>query len=472
MRKREANPKQRTTKMALHQKRNTYIAQLDNAESIGANQTIVPILVKNITEAKTVKGTVYYRISAICMSTGDTFVKVKVKKVDDNKKTKVEDIKKEEACEDSVPAGTVIRAGEQFMATTYDRSCGGVEQGTIAKLAITTDWYNDHYTFQASKVIVDENNSDVLTRSAYDSNVVGTSLAHIPTKNNFSSDDFPDGTDEKYINRSFIVPLSMGTGESLFSNVEIQVDPHDKGRFFTSRRDDPVQYLGVNFDTGGDKPYNMLKVVYTLNDKQESKILMTYAYMPDIWECFGITNLEQWKNIAGRMIFYAVDWLVYGYSQHSKIMSIMANMDDDGGNDDNFEYSTGFITKMGMDVGNTVRGCGIPLSYNYMVSKFGVDSTYENDNEVNNPLNNNWKVLLKRNKPFVLNITDFTSDQMNIFLKEYSKLETKHNIKFYGIYSIDSDAPYEIMEETDIAREVKMSESGIVPTVIFAVNTK
>lgn len=463
--------------MALHQKRNSYSAQLDNAESIGANQTLVPSLIKNMTEAKTSKGTVYYRMSLICMAGSDVFIKQKIKKDDDdnaNKKQKVEDIDSKVVI-DNEPHGTIIKPGEQFMATTYDRSCGSVGQGTMVKLAVTTDWYIDHYTFQASRIIIDDKNSDVLTRKAYDSCVVETALAHIPTKDNFSPDDFQSGTDEKYITRSFITPLSMGIGASIFSNVELQLDPRDKHRFFTSKRDDPVQYIGVNFDTGGDKPYNMMKVVYSLNDDDESKIMMTYAYMPESWDCFGITNVEQWKNIAGRMIFYAVDWLVYGYSQHSKIMSIMANMDtdvvSDDENDTKFMYSTGFITKMGLNISDTVRGCGIPISIDYMVKNYGPDSKYENDHEINNPVNNNWKVLLKRNKPFTVNVTDLSSDQLAIFLKEFIKLEGKHNIKFYGIFGVDNDEPYEIQAEDDITREALIVSKGLVPSVIFAVNT-
>lgn len=466
--------------MALHQKRNAYSAQLDNAESIGANQTLVTSLIKHVTEGKSVKGTVYYRISAICMSNNDTFIKMKVKKDDDTKKQKMDD-ENVEVDEPIVASGTTIKPGEQFMATTYDRACGNVGQGTMVKLAVTTDWYIDHFTFQASKVIIDDKNCDVLTRTAYDTNVVNTSLACIPTKDNFSPDDFAVGTDEKYITRSFITPLSSGTGNKLFSNVEIQLDPRDEYRFYTSKRDDPVKYIGVNFDTGGDKPYNMMKVVYTLNNEDETKILMTYAYMPECWGCFGITNLEQWKLVAGRMIFYAVDWLVYGYSQHSKIMSIMANMDsNDDSNDESddedastsFMYSTGFITKMGIDIGNTVRGCGIPLSFNYIVNNYGPESDYENDHAIMNGFNGPWNVLLKRNKQFVVNMTDLSSDEVSIFIKGYEKLDGKHNIKFYGIYDVKSDAPYEIQAEDDASREAKLVESGVKPTVVFAVNTK
>lgn len=472
----------RREKMALHHKRTAYTAQLDNAESIGANQTIVPALIKNVTEGKTTKGTSYFRISAICMSKGNVFIKMRPPKGDKKQKT-------EESCEqdqvdddmgmvDTTPKGTTIKPGEQFMATAYDRTAGSLDQGSLVKMAVTTDWYIDHFTFQTSKIMVDDRNSNVLTRKVYDTCVIDTTLAHIPTKHNFSPDDFPEGTDEKYVTRSFITPLSMGIGTKLFSNVEIQLDPHDKGRFYTRKRDDPIHYIGVNFDTGGDNPANMMKVVYTLNDESNTKILMSYAYMPEIWQCFGVANLDQWKDVAGRLIFYAVDWLVYGYSQYHKIMAIKANMDggddlfdDDESSQENFQYSTGFVTKMAVDVKATVMACGIPLSYDYINAHYGPDSDYENDIEINNhALNHGWKVLLKRNKPFVFNLTDMTGDQVAAFIKEYNKMDNKDSIKFYGIYSVDSDVPYEIQAEDDLSREKQLVEGGFKPTLVFAIN--
>ena len=481
----KSKPETKERKMALHQKRNAYTAQLDNAESIGANQTIVPALVKNVTEGKTNKGTSYFRISAICMAKGDVFVKMRPPKSDKKQKTDDENgasvvdtvVDPEDQDATNTPKGTTIKPGEQFMATAYDRTAGSLDQGMLVKLAVTTDWYIDHYTFQTSKVMVDDRNSNVLTRRVYDTCVVDTAMAHIPTKFNFSPDDFPEDTDEKYITRSFIAPLSMGVGGKLFSNVEIQLDPHDKSRFYNRKRDDPVHYIGVNFDIGGDNPANMMKVVYTLNDENNTKILMSYAYMPEVWQCFGITNLDQWKEIAGRLIFYAVDWLVYGYSQYHKIMAIKANMDggddmfdDDSSNNEEFQYSTGFVTKMAVDVANTVRGCGIPLSFDYVNANYGPESDYENDIEISNhPINHGWKVLLKRNKPFVLNLTDMTGDQVSAFIKEYKKLEN-NNIKFFGIYSVDSDVPYEIQAEDDLARENQLVEGGFKPVSVFAVN--
>lgn len=469
----------------LHNKRNSYKAQLDNAESIGANQTIIPVLIKSITEAKTSKNTPYFRISAICVSKNNIFVKTRPKNAKKQKNdgevvktvdTVDETVVVEDTTEETNQHGTVIKSGEQFMTTTYDRSAGGLEQGVFVKMAVTSDWYIDHYTFQTAKVLLDEKSGSELNRHVYDKYVVGSPLALIPTKDNFGPEDFPEGTDEKYITRSFILPLSSGTGGDMYKNVEVQLDPYDKDRLYSSKSQDPAKYIGVNCDVGGDKPMNMLKVVYTLNDEQSTHVLMSYAFMPEIWKCFGITKLDQWTSIAGRMLFNSVDCIVYGFSQHVRIMSIRANIpDDDEVEDDEstdkFMYSTGFISKMSVDMHGTAKICGIPLSFNYIEKNLGDDSINTNYDEVkDHVLNQAWKVLLTRNKKFVFNLTDFSVDQIQSFIKMYNKMVDNSGIKFYGVFDISSDEPYEIEAESDEAREAQLVAKGFKPTVIFAVN--
>jgi len=450
--------------MSLHNKRAAYTAQLDNAESIGANKTIVPALINGITEKKTVKGKVYYSISAICMATSDRFIKQTKKQKKDDDGSGGSDCEEESN-------GTTLKPGQKFISTSFERDCGDIKQGALVKMAVSTDWFNDHYTFKVSKVMVDDNRS-VLTRSVYDRKVVETALARVPTKDNFSPADFAEGTNDKYIVRYFILPLSSGVGTAIFTNVEVQVDPENMERFYSSKVDDPAQYLGINTDTGRDKPYNNFTTVYTLNDESDTKVIMKYAYLPDIWSCFGLTDVTQWKSIAGRLVFFAVDWLVYGYSSHSKIMSIRANMDEDDDDEPKFVYSTGYITKMNVNLIDTAIACGVPLSIDYMVNNYGSDSSYENDHDLTtHPINVGWKVLLKRNKKFIVNITDLTTEQVQSFIKEYQKSD-KHNIKFYGIYSVESDAPYEIVAEDAVGREEQLVQSGLKPTVVFAVNKK
>lgn len=479
--------------MALHNKR-TYTAQLEGSEAIGAGNTLVPALIRNITMGTTKKNTPYWRVSVFCMSKEPVFIQRRAKKKDgdenDKKKQKTEggdDGSGEGAMEvvdgmEDIPKGTTIKPGEQFMCTTYDRAIANLDQGHLVKLALTTDWYIDHFTFQASRVLVDDKHVNALTRKVYEKCVTGTALAEIPTKYNFSPDDFPPGTDEKYISRTFILPLSMGLGTDLYNNVEIQIDPRDKTRFHCLMKQDPNQYIGVNHDIGADTPANMLKVVYTLNNEFNTKVMMTLAYKPDVWKCFGMQSIDEWKNVGGRMLFYAVDWLVYGYSQHSKIMAIKDNMegsddifDDDDGTEEEkeqFLYSTAFVAKMNVNMPDTIRACGIPLSFDYIEKHYGGESGYESEKEYpNHPFNVNWRLPMRRGKSFIITLTDMSTEQLISFFKEYKAIDPKKNtIEFYGIFSVDSDEPYEIQTKTPEEREEQLIAKGFKPVMVYAIN--
>jgi hypothetical protein len=478
--------------MALHQKRSAYQAQLNNSESIGAGQTIIPAIIKNIKKGTTSKGNKYYRISASSIAKDKIFVKMKTKQ----KKQKVSD---EEANTDAtgedtenvetadtvgeLPKGTTISPNEQFMTTAYDTIAETLEQGNVVKLAVTTDWYIDHFTFQTSKIMVDEKHKDVLNVNVYTKCIEDSPLGELPTKDNFSPDNFPVGTDEKYITRSCVVPLSDDIGKKQFSNVELQVDLTDKERFNTRNKNDPNLYIGINTDLGGEKPANMTTAVYTRNNEEQTKVLMRFAYKPEVWDCFGVKNQEQWKEVGPRYVCHAVEWLVYAYAQHSKIMAIKANME--GGNDtfededqdsdsvspEEFQYSTAFVTKMSVNMKETARKCGIPLSIDYINKFYGEESDYDNDVEYSDhKFNTGWKTLLKRNKPFFVTLTDLSSDQIATFIKEYNKIDPeKNSIQFFGVYSVDSDVPYEI-QGTDEEREQQLIEQGFRPTMVFALN--
>jgi hypothetical protein len=217
--------------------------------------------------------------------------------------------------------------------------------------------------------------------------------------------------------------------------------------------------------------------------------MMTLAYMPDVWDCFGITQIDQWKNVAPRFLFYAVDWILNGYSQHTKIMAIRQNVEGnedmfaeegDTAKGDEFRYSTGFVTGMGVNMGDTAKACGIPLSLDYIENNYGFDPVadgprHQNEVEIaSHILNHGWKANVKTNAPFVINFTDFSGEQAISFIKDCRKLqkEKKKNfaLKFYGVYSIDSDAPYEISKGTDEEREAELIAAGHKPVLVFAVN--
>lgn len=462
--------------------RTIYADQINNSRSIRADETLVPALIKSITSDKTKTGnnpgTVYYRLKVVCMNKEPTFVRFKVKKKKNGggeteakrQRTDDEDSGGEE---DQKPKGTVVNGGDEFSVTTYDKAAGTLDSGILANLAMTTDWYDNRYTFSAGSVIIDNKMSNALCDRVYNDMVVNTKLAEIPTTENMSEEDFPSETDEKYMSRSFIVPLSVDN--SKFANVEIQLDEDDSGRFFCKQKDSDEQLVGVNMVVG-DKTANMFKVVYSPKDEDEPKIMMSLAYVPETWKCFGITDLDIWQKVGHRFVFNAMEWYAYGYTQLTRLNGIIANKDGGTGGDDDepFLFSTGFVTKMAVNLKNTIRRVGVPLSIEYVTENFGEDSDYDREHEVEgHPINGGYRISIKRNKPFITNITELSTIQVESFFKDYNKCvkekgPDKFNVEFYGVFQ--SDDVYEFAADDNEAREAFIVEKGFKPVALFAIN--
>lgn len=451
-------------------KRTIYQAQINNAQSIRPDETLVNVLLKNVKSDVTKNGnnpgTTYYKLLVVKLGNEPVFIKMKTKKkkqkTGDND-TEVQEEVEEEVEEVNKPKGTTIDSNEEFMVTTYDANASTLSSGMMVQLAMTTDFYKDRFTFQAGSVIVD-NNLNILCDKEYKDNIIGTKIAEIPTINNMSRDDFNYEMDEKYMNRVFILPLSVDN--PLFPNVEIQIADDEKGRFFTKKKDKPTQqFIGVNTIIG-DKTVNMFRVVYTSPDDESHRTMMTLAYMPEVWDCFGCMNVEKWDKVAKLFIFNAVEWYVYGYSNLVKLESLIANKKNNG-TDSDFDQSTGFVTRMNVNLTDTVKKIGIPLSLSFIEDHFGSDSDYQNDVEYEtHPLNSGWKVNVRRDKPYTINFTDLSKDQTESFIKEVVKINSA--VQFYGIFS-DQKA-YEFATKSQEDYEAQIRNVGLVPDMVFAIN--
>lgn len=459
-----------------------YTDQINNSRSIRVDETIIPVLIKGLTSDKTKTGnnpgTVYYRLKVVCMNKEPTFVRFKGKgkkrdgEDEESKRPRVDENGEEGGGSDGGPKGAIINGGDEVSVTTYDKSAGTLESGTLVNLAMTTEWYNERFTFSAGSVFVDTKMSNALCDKVYNEMVMNTKMSEIPTASNMSESDFPDETDEKYMSRSFIVPLSSDNGK--FANVEIQVDEEDTGRFFCKVKDSDAQLVGINMVVG-DKTANMFKVVYSPKGEGNPKVMMSLAYVPDTWRCFGITDIDIWQKIGHRFIFNAVEWYAYGYTQLTRLNGILANKTHDGCDDDDpFEYSTGFVTKMAVNLKSTIQRIGVPLSIEYVNGNYGEDSTYDREQEIeNHPINNGFRINIKRNKPFITNLTELSTIQVESFFKDFFKCvkekgADKFGIQFYGVFH--SDDVYEYAADDDAAREAFVVAKGFKPVALFAIN--
>jgi hypothetical protein len=456
--------------MSNQRKRTIYAAQISNAQSIKPAETLVDALLKRVTRDTTKSGnnpgTPYYKLVAVKLGNDPVFIKMRVKKKKQKSDDDDDNVEDMEEVDDTRPKGTTLNGSDEFLCTTYDRNASTLSSGMMVKLAMTTDIYQDRFTFQAGSVIV-ERNSDILCDSGYKENVHGTKLAVIPTIDNVSRDDFEEGIDEKWMNRQFILPVSPENPS--FANVEVQITDDATGCFFTRKKEDPdQQYVGVNTQIG-DKTVNMFRVVYTPTEAEEEngakKTLITFAYMSDVWDCFGCVNVETWEKVAKLFIFGAVEWYVYGYSNLLKLESLLANKNHD--ESDDFDYSTGFVTRMSVNLPATVKSIGVPLSHDFIDNHYGEDSNYENDHEYeSHVLNGGWKVNVRRNKPYIVNFTDLSRDQTTSFIKEIKKNDSK--VQFYGIF--EDNRAYEFVADSPEEYEGKIVEANMVPDMVFAVN--
>ena len=455
--------------MSTQRKRTIYAAQINNAQSIKPDETLVNALLKRVardtTKSGNNPGTPYYKLVAIKLGNDPLFIKMRVKR----KKQKTDGDEGEmdttEEVDEDRPKGTTLNGADEFLCTTYDRNASTLTSGMMVKLAMTTDLYQDRFTFQAGSVIV-ERNSNILCDAGYKENVQGTKLAAIPTIDNVSRDDFEEDMDEKWMNRPFILPVSPEN--PTFSNVEVQIEDDATGCFFTKKKDDPSQYVGVNTQLG-DKTANMFRVVYTPSESDQeegaNKTLITFAYMPEAWDCFGCANVDTWEKVAKLFIFGAKEWYVYGYSNLLKLESLLANKSHD--DDDDFDYSTGFVTRMGVNLPATVKSVGVPLSHDFIENHYGSDSDYGNDHEFeSHPINSGWKVSVRRDKPYTVNFTDLSRDQTESFIKEIKK--NGSNVQFYGLF--ENKQAYEFAADSPEEYEEKIVEANLVPDMVFAVN--
>jgi hypothetical protein len=458
--------------MALRNKRQfEYKDKLSNAESIGKNYTLVPMLFERATEKKvtTKTGTnfQYWIVNGVTMNKEDVFVK-RIKGKDEPEPAEGEELPH---------PGTTLEADKDIVFTCTDKRIATASKGSIIKVAVGAAWYDkeDRYTFKSNKVIVDMSGDhiDLLT---YKNLVQGTKLAEIPTKDNINPDDFPEGTDEKYIARSFLLPLSNDT--TAFASVDIDLDEKNSNLFFCSDKEGHGKYVGLNIGFGSDRVKNGMNVVYTRNDDVQSKCLMTYNFFPEVWEVFGVRSTVGWTKGGARMIYHAKGWLAYGSSQLKRILNLGGNKEDEnqgyGGfgeaedidpdvenGDSSFDYSQGFIGKMHLDLRSTIMASAIPLTPEYIGETFNTEDYQPEEEFTDHPLNNGWMMKVKRNDDFILNITDMSKTMIESYFKEVESV-TPNNIKYYGVFNVNSDAPYEKPE----------GPFKYPPVIVFAVNDK
>jgi hypothetical protein len=509
--------KNKRTFMAIAQK---------NGRSINTGYIVLPVILEFAKEKKSAAGNTYYFCKATSLNQKGVFVQYELKKDRDTKETipfqpptkrsKVvdedtgEEVEREVVDEDLAVKqedayGYIVKPGTSMMFNTFDRNAIKVPPGSICKVSCIADMYRGEVSFKVGSVITDTDTA--LTPRLYRKYIQGSTLEVIPTKDNIDPASFPDTMDPKYYSRSFVLPLSDDTQS--FRDVTVAVDPEDPERFWGSVKEpaklwsaitDPTtKFVSVNMPTDTDKVANALSVIYT--DKAGKRTYVKFAYLPNVWTCFGITAVDKWAKVAGRMIFNAKNWYAFGSSRLVDIKKMAANADadaedgldfgmggtsyGDGEYDGYGEYegaqdgpqetpddvdfiTTGYITSMVLSLPETVKASGIPLPREYVeeiMARGKYKFSFNPESQPENKLNSGWMVRLSRGDKAVYNVTELDELARQPFLEDSRTVE---NLTFYGIFPVGDDGPYEHVSEAehDI---VKYAREHGAPATIFAV---
>jgi hypothetical protein len=386
--------------------------------------------------------------------------------------------------------GGTIQPGEVVYANSFDRvNCLKLVDASIVKLVCSSSMYSsgngsERVSYKIVRIIFD-NNTDSLTKTMFDRSIRGTDLTVVPTKYNLLPKNFPGVTNEKYMSRRFVLPLHPDV--TLFNNVEIVLDKHDRARFVCEK--DGKEYVGFNI-TNGDKTSNALAVVY--EPKSGPPILMKFAHDPSAWVAFGINDVALWKQVAYRIVSNVREAFVYGYSSLESIKNMQGNMDDYGGEyDDNgvaivpsvedlpegqIINSTGYVTRIGVNLIETVKACGVVIDKSYVQQLFE-DGSYNREYEPygaapgtsnKHPLNNNYRIQIKRGDRAIFNLSELNYEDVDKFFTACKDVD----IKFFGIFDDGENRPYE-NEARGTGATVStiefINEHSIKPVVVFGI---
>jgi hypothetical protein len=253
-----------------------------------------------------------------------------------------------------------------------------------------------------------------------------------------------------------------------------------------------TQFVGINADIGEGKIRNNMSVMY---DTGEQKFFFKYAYMDTVWSCFGIQDVDMWSKSGGRLMFTAKGWYAFGSSKLDDIRSMRANADIDESVGADYGYgaygmdmddiqnmastdvapishddivaSTGFVSSMSLDLAKTAESAGIEISKDYVRKHYGPDGffSYQPDGP-SNPINAGWRTKVARGEHgAVFNLTEMNDDIRPGFIRETAD----KNIKFYGVFPVGDDRPYEHVRNEGNDLEKFLEENKLFPSTIFAI---
>jgi hypothetical protein len=458
---------------ALKQKYAAYAER--NNDMVGQNEIIVPCLITMVMEMRkersekpsdvvedkksrvdTKKAFVYHLVQGITLNRKEMNMNMSTFNKVDNKR-----------CENKQDIN-ILHQHSSVAFTTFDQIMARkIKSMTpcVCKVYLRAERFQDRISYTAGRIMCDEL-SNCFNTIFYNRYIKGGPLSEIPTLDNIKPESFAPRTEEKYMYRHTVLPLT--THNSPYTAVVPLVDFADRRRLTGSNKDSDEIVPSVTVENSMDKVSNGMNVMFVYKPEDngvEKNTLVKFGYFPSVWTCFGVSSVEKWIQCAGTLISGARGWYAVGSAklENIKRLSTNAAFDNEVQGDDSASVvsTTVFISAMHLDLYDTVAASGRVLAKDWVADKYSIEKynfTAETGHE--NPINLNCYLRLREVKA-VFNITEMNDPVRAEFIRRTKDMP---DVVYYGVFPYNVNAPYEAPNIMDYLA----TPNCVLPSVVFA----
>ena len=444
-----------------------------SAETIPQGLTIVPAMITN-TVQKTSTGSkpvTFHTLNAVCV--GEKEYKIAFKH---NGKATNDERERIDADRESVDLPTLTR-GSTFHSPCLANAAGEVKPGDVVSLGLHSSWYEGRYTIKIAAVVMNKSGGNTFTVDHYRNVFAKVGLNQLPTMKNICEfTDEVDESNEAYVKRMFVVPMADMENDPVYEEICVMQEPEKTARFECSIKDSSLKTIGINMEDG-QVTANMFDVVYVRKDK--TVCTMRYRFNSrdadslSMWGCFGVRNVSHWSLVASSLYENAKDFLVFGSTSLADLKRLTDNVGEDADSEDKrCEASIAYINAMRVDLAETVRRAGVPLSFSWVKSNLLSREKWDNvPNEfLPTQINDNWTNRVHDNAQVVVNVTDLNGSAR--YELENMEFPEGGTVEYFGVFSVHHKSVGKIKVDTEtFSHEQKIEESGCSPVVVFLVFT-
>ena len=339
----------------------------------------------------------------------------------------------------------------------------------VCKVFLRAERFHDRVSYTAGRIMCDEL-SNCFNSIFYNRYIKGGPMSEIPTLENIKPESFAPRTEEKYMYRHTVLPLT--SHNSPFTAVVPLVDFSDRRRLTGSNKDSDETVPSVTVENSMDKVSNGMNVMFVYKPEDngvEKKTLVKFGYFPAVWSCFGVSSVDKWIKCAGTLVSGARGWYAVGSAKLENIKRLSTNAGFDLDNNEvqgheeplSVVSTTVFISAMSLDLFDTVSASGRVLAKEWVADKYSIENyNYTADTGHENAINLNCYLRLREAKA-VFNITEMNDPVRAEFLRRTKDMS---GVVYYGIFPYGVNAPY---EAADIMQYLSTSQC-VLPCVVFA----